>query len=83
HNHSDCRDWLIANQLSPAGYIFIHLIIIIVGPILISTLIVGIAGVSDANKLGRLGAKSSVSFELIRTVEIILGISLANVFERG
>ncbi|SUG35424.1 glutamate/aspartate:proton symporter [Salmonella enterica subsp. arizonae] len=44
HYHSDSREWLIANLLSPAGDIFIHLIKMIVVPIVISTLIVGIAG---------------------------------------
>ncbi|MDI5036098.1 cation:dicarboxylase symporter family transporter, partial [Salmonella enterica subsp. enterica serovar Montevideo] len=42
------HEWLIANLLSPAGDIFIHLIKMIVVPIVISTLIVGIAGVGDA-----------------------------------
>lgn len=58
HYHSDSREWLIANLLSPAGDIFIHLIKMIVVPIVISTLIVGIAGVGDAKQLGRIGAKT-------------------------
>ncbi len=81
HYHSDSREWLIANLLSPAGDIFIHLIKMIVVPIVISTLIVGIAGVGDAKQLGRIGAKTILYFELITTVAIILGITLANVFQ--
>jgi proton glutamate symport protein len=46
HYHADSRDWLIANLLTPAGDIFIHLIKMIVVPIVISTLVVGIAGVA-------------------------------------
>ncbi|EHC78954.1 Glutamate-aspartate carrier protein [Salmonella enterica subsp. enterica serovar Senftenberg str. A4-543] len=83
HYHSDSREWLIANLLSPAGDIFIHLIKMIVVPIVISTLIVGIAGVGDAKQLGRIGAKTILYFELITTVAIILGITLANVFQPG
>lgn len=83
HYHSDSREWLIANLLSPAGDIFIHLIKMIVVPIVISTLIVGIAGVGDAKQLGRIGAKTILYFELITTVAIILGITLANVFQRA
>ena len=41
HYHSDSRDWLVVNLLSPAGDIFIHLIKMIVVPIVISTLVVG------------------------------------------
>jgi proton glutamate symport protein len=83
HYHSDSREWLIANLLSPAGDIFIHLIKMIVVPIVISTLVVGIAGVGDAKQLGRIGAKTIIYFEVITTVAIILGITLANVFQPG
>jgi len=83
HYHSDSREWLIANLLSPAGDIFIHLIKMIVVPIVISTLVVGIAGVGDAKQLGRIGAKTILYFEVITTVAIILGITLANVFQPG
>jgi Na+/H+-dicarboxylate symporter len=83
HYHSDSREWLVANMLSPAGDIFIHLIKMIVVPIVISTLVVGIAGVGDAKQLGRIGAKTILYFEVITTVAIILGITLANVFQPG
>lgn len=81
HYHSDSREWLVVNLLSPAGDIFIHLIKMIVVPIVISTLVVGIAGVGDAKQLGRIGAKTIIYFEVITTVAIIPGITLANVFQ--
>lgn len=83
HYQTGEREWLITNLLSPAGDIFIHLIKMIVVPIVISTLIVGIAGVGDAKQLGRIGAKTILYFEVITTVAIILGITLANVFQPG
>lgn len=83
HYHSADRDWLIVNLLSPAGDIFIHLIKMIVVPIVISTLVVGIAGVGDAKSLGRIGAKTIIYFEVITTVAIVVGITLANVFQPG
>jgi len=83
HNHADSRDWIIGNILSPAGDIFIRLIKMIVVPIVISTLIVGIAGVGDAKKLGRLGLKTIIYFEIITTLAIVLGITMANVFQPG
>ncbi|GAA0479334.1 MULTISPECIES: glutamate/aspartate:proton symporter GltP [Tatumella] len=83
HNQPDDRDWLIINVLKPAGDIFIHLIKMIVVPIVISSLIVGIAGVGDAKKLGRIGVKTIVYFEVITTIAIVLGITLANVFHPG
>ena len=83
HNQPEEREWLISNFLSPAGDIFIHLIKMIVVPIVISTLIVGIAGVGDAKKLGRIGVKTIIYFEIITTIAIVVGITLANVFHPG
>ncbi len=83
HNQVETRDWLISNILSPAGDIFIRLIKMIVVPIVISTLIVGIAGIGDAKKLGSIGFKTILYFEIITTVAIVLGITLANVFQPG
>ena len=83
HNQPEEREWLIGNVLRPAGDIFIHLIKMIVVPIVIATLIVGIAGVGDAKKLGRIGVKTIVYFEIITTIAIVVGITLANVFHPG
>lgn len=83
HNQIEYREWLVSNILSPAGDIFIRLIKMIVVPIVISTLIVGIAGVGDAKKLGRIGLKTIIYFEVITTIAIIIGITLANVFQPG
>lgn len=59
HYQTDSREWLVTNLLSPAGDIFIHLIKMIVVPIVISTLVVGIAGVGDAKQLGASARKPS------------------------
>ncbi|MDX5627648.1 MULTISPECIES: glutamate/aspartate:proton symporter GltP [unclassified Brenneria] len=83
HDQPENRQWLVSNILSPAGDIFIRLIKMIVVPIVIATLIVGIAGVGDAKKLGRLGFKTIIYFEIVTTLAIILGITLANVFQPG
>ncbi|SQI43825.1 Glutamate-aspartate carrier protein [Leminorella richardii] len=76
-------DWLVINFFKPAGDIFIRLIKMIVVPIVVSTLVVGIAGVGDAKKLGRIGLKTIIYFEIITTVAIIIGLTAANVFQPG
>lgn len=83
HDQVELRDYVVANFLKPAGQIFISLIKMIVVPIVISTLILGIAGVGDSKKLGTLGLKTILYFEVITTVAIILGIFLANTFQPG
>lgn len=83
HNQGELRDWMITNILSPAGDIFIRMIKMIVVPIVVATLVVGIAGIGDAKKLGSIGFKTILYFEIITTLAIILGITLANVFHPG
>lgn len=83
HKQGELRDWMIANILSPAGDIFIRMIKMIVVPIVVATLVVGIAGIGDSKKLGRIGFKTILYFEIITTLAIILGITLANVFHPG
>ncbi|MFZ6048001.1 glutamate/aspartate:proton symporter GltP [Pseudomonas sp. CR3202] len=77
------KAWWIANVLQPAGDIFIRLIKMIVIPIVIASLVVGIAGVGDAKKLGRIGLKTILYFEVVTTVAIVVGLLLANFFQPG
>lgn len=74
------KAWWISNVLQPAGDIFIRLIKMIVVPIVISSLIVGIAGVGDAKKLGSIGLKTIIYFEVVTTIAIVVGLVLANLF---
>lgn len=81
--YSSDKAWWIATVLQPAGDLFIRLIKMIVIPIVISSLIVGIAGVGDSKKLGRIGIKTLLYFEIITTLAIVVGLLLANFFEPG
>jgi proton glutamate symport protein len=73
----------IESYLKPAGDIFIRLIKMIVVPIVVSSLIVGVAGVGDIKKLGRLGGKTILYFEIVTTIAIIFGLLIANIFQPG
>lgn len=83
HNQTELKDWIVFTFLSPAGEIFIRMIKMIVVPIVMATLIVGIAGIGDAKKLGSIGLKTIVYFEIITTIAIVLGVALANLFHPG
>ncbi|PHA01859.1 glutamate:protein symporter [Bacillus pseudomycoides] len=69
--------------IQPLGDIFIHLIKMIVVPIVISALVVAVAGVGDMKKLGKLGGKTILYFEIITTIAILMGLIAANVFHPG
>jgi proton glutamate symport protein len=73
----------VTEILKPIGDIFIHLIKMIVVPIVISTLVVGVAGVGDVKKLGKLGGKTILYFEVVTTLAIIIGLLVANIFKPG
>ncbi|MFK7165160.1 glutamate/aspartate:proton symporter GltP [Acinetobacter baumannii] len=83
HSQPDYQEYFVNNLLKPAGQIFISLIKMIVVPIVISTLILGIAGVGDTKKLGSIGLKTIIYFEVITTVAIIVGLLAANIFQPG
>lgn len=73
----------VVKYLQPLGDIFIHLIKMIVVPIVVSSIIVGVAGVGDVKKLGRLGGKTILYFEIITTIAIVVGLLAGNIFEPG
>ena len=73
----------VQTYLQPLGDIFLNLIKMIVVPIIISTLIVGVAGTGDMKQLGRLGGKTLLYFEVITTVAIVVGLLAANLFQPG
>ena len=65
------------------GTIFIRLIQMIVMPIVVSCLTVGIANIGDLKKLGRIGGKTLIYFEVLTTIAILLGLLLGNITHPG
>ncbi|MFN2746994.1 cation:dicarboxylate symporter family transporter [Bacillus sp. z60-18] len=73
----------VATYLQPVGDLFLRLIKMIVIPIVVSSLIVGVAGAGSGKKVGRLGFRTILYFEIITTFAIVLGLLLANVIQPG
>ncbi|MFT8323079.1 MAG: cation:dicarboxylase symporter family transporter [Bacillus sp. (in: firmicutes)] len=74
---------VLISILTPIGDIFLHLIKMIVVPIVVAALVVSIAGVGDIKKLGKLGGKTILYFEVITTIAILFGLLVANIFQPG
>lgn len=83
HTYYEYYHFIIVNIIQPAGNIFIRLIKMIVLPIILSTLTLGIAGLGGSKRLGTLGFKTILYFEIITTVAILLGLFFGNVFGPG
>src|ERR1700740_1294626 len=58
---------------------FINLISMLIGPIIFFTIVLGIAGMTDMKKVGRVGGKALLYFEIISTLALIIGLVVANV----
>lgn len=69
--------------MKPLGDIFIRMIKMIVVPLIFFSLIMGIAGTGDFSKLGRLGGKAILWFEVATTVALVVGLLVVNLIEPG
>src|SRR5579863_3867407 len=65
------------------GSIFLRLIKVIIAPLLFGTLVVGIAGHADLKKVGRMGVKAIVYFEIVSTIAILIGLAAINISRAG
>jgi len=72
-----------AVQLRILSDIFLRLIKVIVAPLILGTLITGIAGHGDLRKVGRIGWKSLVYFEAVTTIALFLGVAAINLTKAG
>lgn len=62
---------------------FIKLIRMLIAPVIFFTIVLGIAGVGDLKRLGRVGLKAIVYFEVVSTFALAIGLVIANVFHPG
>ncbi len=65
------------------GQLFLRLLLMIVVPLVFSSLVVGVAGIGDIRKLGRVGLKSFAYCLIISAISVAIGISLANTIQPG
>jgi len=62
---------------------FIDLITMLIVPIIFLTIVLGIAGMSDMKKVGRVGGKALLYFEIVSTFALVLGVIVANLLQPG
>lgn len=75
--------WTIANITQPVGTLFLNLLLMIVVPLVFSSLVVGVAGIGDIRKLGRIGLKSFAYCIIISAISVVIGLGLANTIRPG
>src|ERR1044072_3790804 len=70
--------WTISNITEPLGSLFLRLLLMTVVPLVFSSLLVGVAGIGDVRKLGRVGLKSFVYTLVISGISVVIGLTIAN-----
>jgi DAACS family dicarboxylate/amino acid:cation (Na+ or H+) symporter len=75
--------WIVDNITQPVGQLFLRLLLMIVVPLVFSSLVVGVAGIGDIRKLGRVGLKSFGYCLVISAISAVIGITLANTIKPG
>src|SRR6478672_5656928 len=74
---------LLGEQMKPLGDGFIKMIKMIIAPIIFCTVVHGIASMQDMKKVGRVGLKALIYFEVLTTLALIVGLIIANTLQPG
>ncbi len=75
--------WVVYHVTEPIGTLFLRALLMIVVPLIASSLIVGVAGIGDVRKLGRVGVRSFVYCFVISAISVLIGLTLANTIRPG
>jgi aerobic C4-dicarboxylate transport protein len=73
----------VGRSLEPLGKGFIALVKMIIAPIIFCTVVHGIASMRDMKKLGRLGFRTLLYFEVVSTIALVIGLVVVNLVQPG
>ncbi|WP_429499577.1 dicarboxylate/amino acid:cation symporter [Robbsia andropogonis] len=73
----------LAVDMKPLGDGFIKLIKMIIGPVIFCTVVTGIAGMRDMKKVGRVGGKALLYFEVVSTFALVIGLAATHILRPG
>ena len=73
----------MAVKMGIIGTTFVDIIKLFIGPIIFLTIVLGIVGMESLGKVGRIGLKALIYFEVVTTLALIIGIVVANIIQPG
>ena len=73
----------IGALMKPLGDGFIKLIKMLIAPVIFCTVVIGIAGMEDMKKVGKVGGIALLYFEIVTTLALLVGLFLVNVLQPG
>ena len=72
-----------AKAMKPIGDTFINLVKMVITPVIFLTIVLGIANMSDLRKVGRVGGKALLYFEIVTTFALAIGLLVVNITKPG
>ena len=72
-----------AKAMRPLGDTFVSLVKMVIGPIIFLTIVLGIANMADLKKVGKVGAKALIYFEIVTTFALAIGLVVVNLTKPG
>ena len=75
--------WAAEYVAGPVGQVFLRMLLMTVVPLVFASLVLGVAGIGDIRRLGRIGGKTLVYFLLSSAISVAIGLTLVNLFDPG
>src|SRR5262245_61603774 len=72
-----------AKAMKPVGDTFVNLVKMVIGPVIFLTIVLGIGNMADLKKVGRVGGKAILYFEIVTTFALGIGLVVVNVTKPG
>ena len=76
-------DPVLGKEMKPLGDTFVKLVKMVIGPIIFLTIVLGISNIADVKKVGRVGGKALLYFEIVTTFALGIGLVVVNVTKPG
>jgi DAACS family dicarboxylate/amino acid:cation (Na+ or H+) symporter len=76
-------EWVARNIAEPIGQVFLRLIFMVVVPLVFAALVLGVAGIGDVRRLGRMGLRTLVLTLILSSASVVIGLVLANTVRPG
>src|SRR6185295_7855587 len=76
-------DPALGRALRPLGDTFVKLVKMVIGPIIFLTIVLGISNIADLKKVGRVGGKALLYFEIVTTFALAIGLAVVNLTRPG
>jgi dicarboxylate/amino acid:cation (Na+ or H+) symporter, DAACS family len=75
--------WIVDQVMDPIGQLFLRLLLLLVVPLVFSSLTLGVAGIGDIRRIGRVGLKSFAYTIVVSAISVLIGLALANTIKPG